>query len=107
MPASIAACMTRIPSARSRLPHVPNIMVPRQCVLTLTPVVPSVRYSISAPFDATGNAPFLPGAPAAHDDPGHAQRSLRAAHAAEPPATKDRRDRARAIGAHLDQQPTA
>ena len=28
------------------VPHAPNIMVPRQCVLTFRPVPPSVRYSM-------------------------------------------------------------
>ena len=38
-------------SSWSRLPHAPNIIVPRQSVLTLTPVRPSVRYCMAA--DAT------------------------------------------------------
>ena len=42
--------MIRVQSSASSLPHVPNIIVPRQCVLTRTPVVPSVRYSMLPPF---------------------------------------------------------
>ena len=37
-------------SSTSVLPHSPNIIVPRQCVLTLRPVPPSVLYSIARPY---------------------------------------------------------
>ena len=46
MPPSIARWTMRTQSSASSLPHGPNIIVPRQCVLTRTPVVPSVRYSM-------------------------------------------------------------
>src|SRR5438067_11319148 len=39
--------MMRAASSWSRLPHSPNIIVPRQWVLTWMPVAPIVRYSIS------------------------------------------------------------
>ena len=46
MPASSAACVIRMQSSWSVLPHPPNIIAPRQNLLTLTPVRPSVRYSM-------------------------------------------------------------
>src|SRR5215213_7444800 len=45
MPASSARWMMRIESSWSVLPHAPNIIVPRQSGLTLTPVRPRGRYS--------------------------------------------------------------
>src|SRR5580698_9165116 len=39
--------MTRMASARSSLPHGPNIIAPRHSGLTDTPVRPSNRYSMS------------------------------------------------------------
>src|SRR5579863_2999646 len=47
IPASRARWMTRIASARSSLPHGPNIIAPRHSGLTDTPVRPSNRYSMS------------------------------------------------------------
>src|SRR6476646_3477527 len=49
--------MTRIASARSSLPHGPNIIVPRHRGLTDTPVRPSSRYSMcfSYPNDSAGD----------------------------------------------------
>src|SRR5258706_3399384 len=47
MPESSAAWMIRTDSSWSVLPHSPNIIAPRQRGLTLTPVVPSARYSIA------------------------------------------------------------
>src|SRR5918996_4859209 len=49
MPASRALWMIRSHSPTSVLPQSPNIIAPRQCVLTLTPVRPSVRNSIDVP----------------------------------------------------------
>ena len=51
IPPSIAALMTRAASSWSWFPHSPNIIVPRQCVLTRMPVPPMTRYSM----------PLLPG----------------------------------------------
>jgi len=42
-------------SSWSGLPKAPNIMAPRQSVLTLTPVRPSVRY-LTVPSPAVGGA---------------------------------------------------
>src|SRR6476660_2740602 len=50
MPPSIAARIVSMQSSTSVLPHSPNIIVPRQCVLTLRPVPPSVLYSIVRPY---------------------------------------------------------
>src|SRR6266545_6461780 len=47
MPASSAVWIIRTHSSSSVLPHGPNIIDPRQWALTLTPVLPSVRYSMS------------------------------------------------------------
>ena len=48
---SVAAWMIRTQSSTSSFPCEPNIMAPRQCVLTRTPVPPSVRYSMGASLD--------------------------------------------------------
>src|SRR2546428_747542 len=51
MPASSARWTILMHSSSSVLPHSPNIIAPRQCALTLTPVRPSVRYCmIASPF---------------------------------------------------------
>src|SRR3954470_6894176 len=50
IPPSIAARIVPMQSSTSVFPHAPNIMVPRQCVLTLRPVPPSVLYSIGRPY---------------------------------------------------------
>src|SRR5207302_398458 len=46
IPASSARWTIRTHSSSSVLPHSPNIIAPRHCALTLTPVRPSVLYSI-------------------------------------------------------------
>src|SRR3954464_1559663 len=46
IPASRAAWMIRIDSSWSALPHAPNIIAPRQNLLTETPVRPSWRCSM-------------------------------------------------------------
>src|SRR3954453_17412709 len=46
MPASSAAWMIRIESSWSGLPQAPNIIAPRHSGLTLTPVLPRLRYSM-------------------------------------------------------------
>src|ERR1044072_7856882 len=50
IPPSIAARIVPMQSSTSVLPHSPNIIVPRQCVLTLRPVPPSVLYSIGRTY---------------------------------------------------------
>src|ERR1700685_4433886 len=50
MPASRALWMILIESSWSGLPQAPNIMAPRQRGLTLRPVRPRVRSSISSPY---------------------------------------------------------
>ena len=47
IPASRARWIIDTDSSSSVLPHAPNIIAPRHRALTRTPVVPSVRYSIS------------------------------------------------------------
>src|SRR4051812_42401664 len=47
IPASSARWMMRIDSSWSVLPQAPNIIAPRHSGVTLTPVRPSVRLSIS------------------------------------------------------------
>src|SRR4051794_38301764 len=46
MPASSAAWMIRIDLSWSGSPHAPNIIAPRHSGLTLTPVLPRLRYSM-------------------------------------------------------------
>src|SRR5215207_7455884 len=46
MPASSAAWMIRIDFSWSGSPHAPNIIAPRHSGLTLTPVLPRLRYSM-------------------------------------------------------------
>ena len=50
IPASSALWMILIESSWSVLAHPPNIMAPRQRGLTLRPVRPRVRSSISSPY---------------------------------------------------------
>src|SRR3954468_8028125 len=50
MPASRAAWMMRIDSSWSGSPQAPNIIAPRQSLLTETPVRPSGRCSMDAPW---------------------------------------------------------
>ena len=50
IPASSAVWMIRIDSSWSGLPHAPNIIAPRQNLLTDTPVRPNWRCSIGSPF---------------------------------------------------------
>ena len=57
MPASSARWMMRIDSSWSRLPARPNIIVPRQSVLTSTPVCPSGRYRMAAGYRRFGVTP--------------------------------------------------
>src|SRR5215213_7096660 len=47
MPASSAAWMIRIDFSWSGSPHAPNIIAPRHSGLTLTPVLPRLRYSMA------------------------------------------------------------
>ena len=62
-PASMAASMMATPSSWSRLPKAPNIMAPRQSVLTLTPVCPSVRYCMAAPSRRADLSQAVPAQP--------------------------------------------
>src|SRR4051794_29841869 len=50
IPASSARWMMRIDWSWSGSPQAPNIIAPRQSGLTLTPVLPSVRYSIQRTY---------------------------------------------------------
>src|SRR3954467_8284266 len=50
MPAARAAWIMRIDSAWSGLPQAPNIIAPRHSLLTETPVCPSGRCSMGAPY---------------------------------------------------------
>src|SRR6478735_1630664 len=50
MPASSAAWMIRIDFSWSGSPHAPNIIAPRHKGLTLTPVLPRLRYSIQRTY---------------------------------------------------------
>src|SRR3954447_19517216 len=50
MPASSAAWMIRIDLSWSGSPHAPNIIAPRHRGLTLTPVLPRLRYSIQRTY---------------------------------------------------------
>src|SRR4051812_27966217 len=50
IPPSIAARIVPMQSSTSVFPHSPNIIVPRQCVLTFRPVPPSVLYSTVRPY---------------------------------------------------------
>src|SRR3954454_9836926 len=50
MPASSAAWMMRIEVSWSRSPHAPNIIAPRHRGLTLTPVLPRLRYSMQRTY---------------------------------------------------------
>src|ERR1700681_3007308 len=52
MPSSMARWMIRLDSAWSGLPHAPNIMAPRQSLLTLTPVRPKYVYSMGRDYAA-------------------------------------------------------
>src|SRR3954464_6317806 len=56
MPASRAAWMTAIDSSWSGLPHWPNIIAPRQRLLTCTPVRPKRRYLIALSLRHTWSA---------------------------------------------------
>src|SRR3954469_12889911 len=63
IPASSARWMMRMESARSSLPHGPNIIAPRHKGLTCTPVRPSGRYCIGVPSsgEAAGGRDGPPG----------------------------------------------
>src|SRR3974390_1343867 len=61
MPASSAAWMIRMLSSWSVLPNDPNIIAPRHRGLTLMPVRPRVRYSMSV--EASQGPGHPPGAP--------------------------------------------
>src|SRR5277367_2113129 len=50
MPASSARWMIASESSWSVLPHAPNIIAPRHSGLTLTPVAPSLRCSITVAY---------------------------------------------------------
>src|SRR6476660_36924 len=50
IPASSAAWMIRIDVSWSGSPQAPNIIAPRHSGLTLTPVLPRLRYSIQRPY---------------------------------------------------------
>src|SRR3954467_11613195 len=50
MPASSAAWMIRIDLSWSGSPQAPNIIAPRQSGLTLTPVLPRLRYSMQRTY---------------------------------------------------------
>src|SRR5215208_6505978 len=50
IPASSAAWMIRVDSSWSVLPHAPNIIAPRHSGLTLTPVLPRLRFSMRRPY---------------------------------------------------------
>src|ERR1700757_4666725 len=65
MPASSAAWMMRMLSSWSVLPKDPNIIAPRHRGLTLMPVRPRVRYSMSAEASQRpGGPPRAPGSAA-------------------------------------------
>src|SRR4051812_6519288 len=66
MPASRARWMIRMESARSSLPHGPNIMAPRHRGLTWTPVRPSGRYCMAVPFFVSGGERLLGGRDGGH-----------------------------------------
>src|SRR5438067_465265 len=75
-PASMDSWIIRTHSSSSVLPHGPNIMAPRQWVLTFTPVRPSVRYSTPLPQEerrAVGEMAGHDGNHVANDQqqPGH------------------------------------
>src|SRR4051812_24965621 len=93
MPASSAAWMIWIESSWSGLPHAPNIIAPRHRGLTLTPVLPRLRYSIQRTYPLLVVEQCALGRQAA----GVArQRPVGADHAM---AGRDDRDRVAAIGA--------
>src|SRR6478735_11656467 len=93
MPASSAAWMIRIDSSWSRSPHAPNIIAPRHSGLTLTPVLPRLRYSIHRTYPLLVIEQGALGLQA----PGVArQRAVGADHAV---TRVDDRDRVAAVGA--------
>src|SRR3954451_17644979 len=93
MPASSAAWMIRIESSWSVLPHAPNIIAPRHRGLTLTPVLPRLRYSMQRTYPLLVVEQCALGRQAA----GVArQRPVGADHAM---ARRDDRDRVAAVGA--------
>src|SRR3954452_7265610 len=59
IPPSIAARIVPMQSSTSVFPHSPNIIVPRQCVLTFRPVPPSVLYSTVRPYHRPPIPPAL------------------------------------------------
>src|SRR5918995_1017123 len=75
IPAPRAAWMIRIDSSWSGLPQAPNIIAPRQNLLTETPVRPSGRCSMvpSCPNPTAGYRPAAAANPSAHfsEDPVH------------------------------------
>src|SRR3954452_3949294 len=92
-PASSARWMMRIDSSWSGSPHAPNIIAPRQSGLTLTPVLPSVRYSIQRTYPELEVEQCALGVKPA----GVArERAVRADHAV---AGHDDRERVAAVGA--------
>src|SRR4051794_18186970 len=93
MPASSAAWMIRIDLSWSGSPQAPNIIAPRQSGLTLTPVLPRLRYSMQRTYPSLVVEQCALGVQAA-GVPG--QGAVRADHAV---ARRDDRDRVAAVGA--------